>query len=422
MKIERLTQIVSYAYQNVRFYKRMMDENGIDPLSIEDYDSLRKLPFLHKDDIQAQPEDFISDEYKKFPKTKDIVLRRTSGSTGKYLKIYWDYKDDIKSLFSLWNYRNRYYGVGPSDKFCGFYTASYQGNKIVEQQMVQRSLDGRHLGFCKINLTYERLRDCYEQICSFDPKWLNLQPSIADLLAEIVNKEHLALPSSLSYIELSGEYLFDDVRKRIEQTFQVPVANQYGCNEANAIAFECREGHMHCLTDNVLVEVIKDGVPVFNEEGDIYITSLSNYAMPFLRYQMGDRGILVRDCQCPCGSKRPELIVKSGRTSDYISLPNAEQINAYVLIGIIEYTNEYMGAPIKQFQITQTDVGCFTVKLVLKKEFSTWQSGVKENFLLNIQEQKLKDAKWDFQFVDCILPDPQTGKFKFFINQCKEGK
>lgn len=72
MKIERLTQIVSYAYQNVRFYKRMMDENGIDPLSIEDYDSLRKLPFLHKDDIQAQPEDFISDEYKNSRKPKTL--------------------------------------------------------------------------------------------------------------------------------------------------------------------------------------------------------------------------------------------------------------------------------------------------------------------------------------------------------------
>lgn len=422
MKIERLTQIVSYAYRNVHYYKRMMDEKGIDPSSIEDYASLKKLPFLHKDEIQSRPEDFLSEEYKKFPKTKDIVLRRTSGSTGKYLKIYWDYKDDIKSMISLWNYRNRYYGVGPSDKFCGFYTASYQGNKIVEQQMVQKSLDGRYLGFCKINLTYERLLDCYKQMYSFDPKWFNLQPSIANLLAEIVEREHLAVPPSLKYIELSGEYLFEDVRKRIEQTFQVPVANQYGCNEANAIAYECKEGHMHCLTDHVLVEVIKNGEPVFEEEGDIYITSLSNYAMPFLRYQTGDRGILVQDPKCPCGSTRPELILKSGRSSDYITLRNAEKLNAYVLLGIIEYTNEYMGTPIKQFQIIQTDIDRFTVKLVLKEEFSTWQSGVKENFLLNIQEERLKNAQWDFQFMECILPDLQTGKFKYFINRYEERK
>lgn len=91
-------------------------------------------------------------------------------------------------------------------------------------------------------------------------------------------------------------------------------------------------------------------------------------------------------------------------------------------MGIIEYTNEYMGTPIKQFQIIQTDIDRFTVKLVLKEEFSTWQSGVKENFLLNIQEEKLKNAQWDFQFIECILPDLQTGKFKYFINRYEERK
>ena len=87
---------------------------------------------------------------------------------------------------------------------------------------------------------------------------------------------------------------------------------------------------MHVIENNVIVEVLKDGKPVLNEEGDIYITSLKNYAMPFIRYETGDRGILKTEHNCKCGNKSPVLVILSGRSSDFITLENGEKLNSYV--------------------------------------------------------------------------------------------
>ncbi len=411
-----LSDLIHYAYDHVDYYHKIIDANNIDISLIKASENLSVLPILSKDKIQENSMAFVSDEYQKYPKNENIVLKRTSGSTGKYLKIFWDYKDDIKSLMPLWILRSRLYGIDPDMKWCSFYSSMYEGNKI--KQLMPRELDmnGRHMGFSKIGLTYDKIAEVYKEIISFNPDWLLLQPSIAYLMAQIVKQYNMKIPSNLKHIELSGEYLFDSYRQQIQDVFGIEPVNQYGCNEANEIAYECKCRNMHVIENNVIVEVLKDGKPVLNEEGDIYITSLKNYAMPFIRYETGDRGILKTEHNCKCGNKSPVLVILSGRSSDYITLENGEKLNSYVLINIIEYTNENMSSAIKQFQIIQTDINCFNVNLVIKKAYSGWNDAIIECFLDNIHEEALKEAEWKFNFSDNICPDELTGKYKYFIN------
>lgn len=68
-------------------------------------------------------------------------------------------------------------------------------------------------------------------------------------------------------------------------------------------------------------------------------------------------------------------------------------------------------------QITQTDINKFNVNLVVKSSYSGWKNAISECFLDNIQEEELKNAKWNFIFSDEICPDKNTGKFKYFINE-----
>lgn len=411
-----LSDLIHYAYDHVDYYHKIIDANNIDISLIKASEDLSVLPILSKDKIQENSMAFVSDEYQKYPKNENIVLKRTSGSTGKYLKIFWDYKDDIKSLMPLWILRSRLYGIDPDMKWCSFYSSMYEGNKI--KQLMPRELDinGRHMGFSKIGLTYDKIAEVYKEIISFNPDWLLLQPSIAYLIAQIVKQYNMKIPSNLKHIELSGEYLFDSYRQQIQDVFGIEPVNQYGCNEANEIAYECKCRNMHVIENNVIVEVLKDGKPVLNEEGDIYITSLKNYAMPFIRYETGDRGILKTEHNCKCGNKSPVLVILSGRSSDFITLENGEKLNSYVLINIIEYTNENMSSAIKQFQIIQTDINCFNVNLVIKKAYSGWNDAIIECFLDNIHEEALKEAEWKFNFSDNICPDELTGKYKYFIN------
>jgi hypothetical protein len=113
------------------------------------------------------------------------------------------------------------------------------------------------------------------------------------------------------------------------------------------------------------------------------------------------------------------LIVLSGRSSDFITLENGEKLNSYVLINIIEYTNESMSSAIKQFQIIQTALNCFNVNLVIKKDYSGWKDAIEECFLDNIQEEALRKAEWKFNFSENICPDEMTGKYKYFISRLK---
>ena len=415
MEVNSINAIVKHAYDHVQYYNDKYSSLNINPDEINGKYDIEKLPFISKNIVQGLHDSFVSELHQKYPKSEMIEVRRTSGSTGKYLKIFWDRKDDVRSLIPLWLLRKKYHGITPAMKWVSFYSTCYGGNKIINLVDKELSRNGTHLGFSKIGLTYERIKTIYSDILKFNPVWMLLQPSIAYCLAEVIKKEELPIPSALKYIELNGEYVFDEQRKAIEEVFGVETANMYGCNEVNGIAYEQPDGKMHIISDNVLVEVIKDGKPVTDEEGDIYVTSLRNYAMPFIRYETGDRGIIHETDNN--GSKEQILELRSGRTSDYIMIENGRKLNSYVISNIVEYTNENMSTVIKQFRVVQTDINKFDVELVIRSDYKGWKDAVIESFLENISEHSLKNAEWNFKWVDEIYPDPQTGKFKFFENK-----
>lgn len=415
-KNEELIKLVQYAYKDVDYYHDLFDKLNILPKDINSIDKLQLLPVLKKEYIQKNLGSFVGKKYQRYPENSDIELRRTSGSTGRYLKIYWHRKENIKSLLSLWRVRNRWYSIVPEMKFCSFFTINYQGNKITER--VSKIIDpsGRNLAFCKIGLTETKLNDYYYDILNFEPDWLNLQPSMAVLLAQFIEENKMPIPRNLKYIELSGELLMESDRILIEKVFNIHPVNMYGTNETNGIAIECEHGNLHILEDNVIVEVIKNGQPVVDDEGDIYVTCLNNYAMPFIRYETGDKGMIFSH-RCSCGRKSKIMKITSGRSSDVVCLPNSVKISPYIFVSIIEYTNEYMSGAIAQFQIIQKDIESFKIIMALKPTFVNWRAAVKAAFLSNIIDPRLKSIHWDFEFVDRIYPDARTGKLKYFINE-----
>ncbi len=412
----KLNDNIKYAVEHVEYYRNLYGSLNIDISEINRLEDLQKLPILSKNTVQQKHDEFVSGVYQRYPKINDINVKRTSGSTGKYLKIYWDYKDDIKSSIPLWVIRQRHYNITPNMRMCSFYSSAYLENSLIEMNEFEENAN--KLSFTKINLTYEKMVNDYKKILEFKPEWMMLQPSIAYMMAEAVKKEKLPIPENLKYIELFGEYLFDSQKKAIKDTFSVDIANMYGCNEANGIAFEFKDRKLHVLTDNVLVEVLKDGKQVFCEEGDIYITTLNNHAMPFIRYETGDRGILTR-----CKDNDYILELKSGRISEFISLKDGGKLNSYNISSAMEYTNENMLNVVKQYQAIQTSVDTFKMIMVIDPVYKGWKKAVEESFLENILKDELEYTNWEFEWVDMICPDKETGKYKFFINEvCSQGK
>jgi|GEM_PF-277131 len=414
---DKLLKVVKHAYSTVPFYRNLLYDKDLSVATISDFNMF---PLVDKRMIVNSDVEMLSDTYRDFVTQMNLTIRRTSGSSGHYLKIYWDMYDNTRSLLGLWYRRKIFFNINPIDKFCYFYTTDYLHNKFIEVQNETVSFDNRSIGFSKRNMECDRISEIYIKMLRFKPIWLMMQPSIALLFNNVIKKNKLPKIESLKYIELTGEYLLETVRNEIEATFNCVVSNQYGCNEANSIASDCRNKKMHVHSSNVFVEILKNGQAVqMGEEGDIYITTLENYAMPFIRYKIGEKGILHSSEFCNCECKDMILELKNGRECAPVVTETNEQIPSYVFIRPIEYINEKIGNIIKQFQIIQHNINKFTVKLVIKPSYFNWKNTIKEIFIKELKEKALSNAIWEFIYIDSLLPDDKTGKLAYFISECK---
>ena len=133
------------------------------------------------------------------------------------------------------------------------------------------------LAFC------ERLRE-------YQPQFVLAYANTLALFARFVRKAGLT-PMRPKAIICSGEFLTAESRELIESTFGCPVFNRYGSREFSVIASECdQHTGMHVNAENLLVEVVVNGVPSIGQEGEIVVTDLRNRAMPLIRYQTRDDG------------------------------------------------------------------------------------------------------------------------------------
>lgn len=400
----KLQQIISYASFHVPFYKNLTVSNC-------DY---THLPIIEKISLQKESGDFVSDEYDDFPKSEDVVIQRTSGSTGIYLSIRWDKNDINHSLKEIWLLRKRYYGISPEDKFCSFYTNIYTNGKIDSQnnEIALRTPKGLYIN--KNYISLENIENIYNRILNFEPVWIMTQPSLAFVLGQYIQNNALPHIQSLKYMELTGEMLPASNKNMLENIFQCSVASQYGAQEVGPIAFECPFGRMHQISSNVYMETITTDVARPTAPKEIIVTGLSNHATPILKYRINDCGDLHNDCVCECGNPNPVLTLTQGRSNDVILTDNKEYIDAYLFVRPIEFINETIGKIIRQFQIVQCGYKNFLVKLVLHPVYKGWKSTVAKLFVENIKHPYLAQCKYNFEFSEVLFP-MAGGKLAFFI-------
>lgn len=400
-------KIIKLAYTTVPFYMDLLSDYEKDLDDILEK-GIEGIPFIDKNHVIEKGANIISAKYIPKYLNNKLMYLKTSGSTGKYMDIFWDKDDFVKSMIPLWIMRKKYYGIAPTDKMCSFYTM--QDTSIEDER--DEYQEKYSLIFSKVNLSAPRLVEIYKKMCEFRPKWLILQPSIAVLLCQCIKKYSLVGLDSVEYVEFNGEILTDEVRKLTKETFKCSVANQYGANEFNSIAYECPYGNMHVMDSNVYVEVTdKEGKNVIDESGDICITSLTNNAMPLIRYKIEDIGI-ISNKKCDCGSCSQIISLMSGRKNDYVLCEDGTEITSYVFVRAIDSVNMMLDGVIKQFNIIQYDINKFKVKFVV--EDITDNDELEYLFKKFVVEDRLIDASYDFEYYESLFPDNNTGKHKYF--------
>lgn len=411
---KRLFTIYKHAKENVPFYSNLYKDTYFNE---KDF-FINDLPLVSKNLLLDSEYSNISNIINNLDYTS-IAHIPTSGSTGKFLDVMWRDKEYQSSLLPLWVLRKKRYQITPRDKLCCFFTNQYDGKNIVNCEDVFYYKN--RMLIKKSNLTPDNLKVICKKILDFSPKWMILQPSVAVLLCQCIEDNNYIINDELKYIELTGEKIFPQIRNYIKNTFKCFVANQYGCNEVNSIAYECRLGNLHILQECNHIEIIKNRkICSYEEEGDIYVTSLCNCIMPFIRYETGDRGIMYPSSICSCGCKSPVLKILTGRNSDWIISKHGLKTNVNVFVRSFEIINSIMDDVIRQFQVIQEDYDVFVIKLVVEKDIvydSEIINYLKQLFFQTLEEKTLLDSHFIFEFCDQLFPDEKSNKHKLLISK-----
>jgi phenylacetate-CoA ligase len=214
----------------------------------------------------------------------------------------------------------------------------------------------------------ETLRAFVRQIEEFEPVLLDGYAESFNFLARYL-QEHGRMSIRPKGIISSAQTLPEGSRKLIEETFGCKVFDKYGSREFSGIAYECEahSGH-HVVGEGYIVEILKDGRPAQpGEIGEVVVTDLNNYCLPFIRYRIGDLAEAVDNgSACACGRGLPRIGRIEGRVQSIIIGAKGQYVPGTFFAHLLK---DYDHA-IRQFQIVQTDRGAITFNVVKGKRYS----------------------------------------------------
>jgi phenylacetate-CoA ligase len=237
-------------------------------------------------------------------------------------------------------------------------------------------------------------------------------------LAKFAEDENIEVYSPRAVMTTAGT-LYDNMRETISRVFDAPVFNRYGSREVGDIACEC-ESHegLHVSAPTHYVEILRpDGTPTDpGEVGEIVVTLLTNYAMPLIRYRIGDLGAWA-ESECSCGRAWPLLKEVKGRVSDTFVTEDGGELHGEF------FTHLFYGEKwVKKFQVVQESLLKVKVFVIPSKYSELNDEGVQikvENIKDRITSVIGEGCQVEVSFVKNI-PRDDSGKYRYVISNVKK--
>ena len=422
---KRLEAIVTYAKVNSPYYRELYKD-------VTASFSLSELPCVNKVDLMAHFDQWITDpgvrlsDIEDFTKDPDNIGRRfgkkylvftTSGSTGNPLTVLCDPSANAimgavnthrtftrrEDFIRFMKKGGRSMGVFATG---GFYLA----NSSIRTRLLAMPWKKRQIAITSALLPLPQI---VEELNAFQPAMLGGYPTVLELLADEQNKGRLSLKPVL--VMTGGEYLSEELRRKLSEAFNCYVQTSYGCTEGGTLAFECTEHHFHVNDDWILIEPVDShNKPVADgtRSDKILITNLFNYTQPFIRYEVSDRVVMHHE-PCPCGHSSPWLTLE-GRTDDMLSFREGDKVIKIPPLALYATLKEIHS--IRRFQL----VSHKGLRLELRQEV---HEGVTREEAFHEACEKLKSflslhgvTPREIQLSsEEPRPHPKSGKFKHII-------
>jgi len=322
-QLVKLKRIIDHAWK-FDVYKKLWGKKPV----INKISDMEKLLIITKKDFRGY----------SFDGRKDS----TSGSTGEPFEFFLDKKAyENKKARGFLSYSN--IGLEFGDKFCilwGFHSGDVKGS-------IYRKFLQRVLSLSAFEMDDKNMHKYVFEINKYKPKIIQAYTSAIYSLAKFMKRNNLSLEFKLRGIITSGETPTSTQRKIIEDVFNTRIINRYGSREFGCIAQECEYGNMHMMEDFIVEE----------KNGNILVTDLNNFSMPFIRYEIGDCGYIKNIGKCKCGRHSFIISELAGRVSDFILCPSGKIISLHYLTLLFqEYYEDIDGFQVIQKSPKDLDV------------------------------------------------------------------
>lgn len=339
--------IVTYHLKNNSFYKSFAKD-----VNLEDWNTV---PIMTKQHLQQPLENRLSHDYSK----RIVHIHKTSGSSGEpfiFAKdkfchaLTWAIFSDRYSWFGLdinTSKQARFYGI-PLDKI-GFY-----------KERLKDSLSNR-FRFSVFDLSDAKFKKALNKFKTSKFDYINGYTSSIVQFAKFLKRKKIVLSTicpTLKTCIITSEMLFKDDLFLLEKQLGIPIVNEYGAAELGLIAFQNKQNDWIINSEDLFVEILDDNNNVlpYGKEGRIVITSLYNKAHPFIRYDLGDIGVLSKKST----AKSPILEKLIGRTNDIVVLPSGRKAAGLTFYYVTKTIIENSGN-VKEFVIEQININTFKI-------------------------------------------------------------
>ncbi len=404
---KRLSQLLRHAAHNVPHYRDVLAAAGVvhdDRVNLERF---RQAPELTREMLRTKFELLKSDDLAARAWHKNS----SGGSSGEPVTLLQDrYYNDMSQALTEMHYSWAGRAVGEpfvklwgSDRDILFGTVGWR-NKLSNFIRNRRLLNS-------FDLSRQHMQKYVKIIRRARPVIIEAYAESVYEFARYINAAQIELPPVRSVVSSAGT-LYPFIREEVTRAFNCPVLNRYGSREVGDLAGERTAGAgMEVFTFTHFVEVVDEaGEPCApGEEGDVLVTCLTNYAMPIIRYRIGDRAVVGTMVTAPTPSVE-RLATITGRVTDAFVREDGSTIPGNFFIHFVGVVHN--SGWLKKTQIVQQDYGSILIKMVTA---APPPEGALEEIRSSLQLVMGPACQVTFEFVEAI-PKLPSGKYRYTVS------
>jgi phenylacetate-CoA ligase len=361
LRVTALRALLEHAGRHVPYWRELFRKERFDPRAVQSVSDIAVLPVLRREVLLERADEFVD------PARRSTNIRKgTSGTTGVPLRF------EYCNQSEAWRQAVRMRGYAWAGCRLGRPTLHYWGTGAV----IPRGLRARKIALDRalkrevyVDAAHQdeaALQDTARVISRRKPQAIVAYTQALACFARWALERGLRDWPDMSIV-CAAEALLPPDREVLTRAFGPHIFETYGSRETMLIAAEC-EAHagMHVADENLVVEIARNGRPVgAGEPGEVLVTDLHNYGMPFIRYANGDVATMAPAGRCVCGRHLGRLTSVDGRRADTLRDARGNPVPGMVFVSLLQADTQMLRA----FQVVQSRSGSVELKVVPARDW-----------------------------------------------------